>query len=263
MSKRLVIISIIVLVVIPVTLFSQTRSAFSGDPAKFRSELTAFMGPNMNHEQLANLNSFLARWDSSAFSTENMVKIIDVSSQLSSRLLRPIPHFNDYLITLNYFFEYRREDTFFTNWLTRLSEIAFSPRLTNENIDRYFKTTCSMIKENVLFESASVKWQVKNSYLKFTYDTVFTVIISDATLTCYTHKDSTEIYNVTGIYYPEILQFRGTKGIVTWEKAGYSREDISGELRNYTINTTKSSFTIDSARLSHTTYFKEPVFGSL
>jgi hypothetical protein len=263
MSKKLVIITLFLLLVTPCNLLSQAKSAFSGDPVKFRTELTSFMGPNLNPEQIANLNIFLIRWDSAAFSKENMVRILDLSSQLSSRLMRPVPHFNDYLITLNYFIEYKRDAAFFNNWLTGLSEIAFSPRFTNDNIDKYFRNTSSMIKDNVLFESGSVKWKVKNNTLRFLHDTVFYVLISDATLTCYSQKDSTELYKVSGAYYPEIQQFRGTKGIVTWEKAGYSGEDVFAELSNYTINTSKSSFTIDSARLSHKTYFKEPVSGIL
>ena len=31
------------------------------------------MGPNLNAEQITNLNKFLSRWDSAAFSKENMV----------------------------------------------------------------------------------------------------------------------------------------------------------------------------------------------
>jgi hypothetical protein len=263
MSKKLLILSFLFLLITPCILFSQARTAFSGDATKFRAELTSFMGPNLNPEQLANLNTFLVRWDSAAFSKECMVKILDISSQLSSRLMRPIPHFNDFLTTLNYFIDFKRDNAFFTNWLTGLSEIAFSPRFTNDNIDRYFKNTGSMIKDNVLFESGSVRWKVKNNTLKFLHDTVFYVEITNATLTCYSQKDSTEIYNVTGTYYPEIQQFRGKKGIVTWEKAGYSREDVSAELTDYIINTTRSSFTIDSVKLHHSTYFKVPVSGSL
>ena len=116
-----------------------------------------------------------------------------------------------------------------------------------------------MVKENVLFESGSVKWKVKNSTLKFLHDTAIYVGIKDATLTCYVQKDSTELYNVTGKYFPEFQQFRGTKGIVTWEKAGYPRKDVFAELTDYTINMTKSSFTVDSAKLTHSTYFKKPV----
>ena len=48
----------------------------------------------------------------------------------------------------------------------------------------------------------------KKQPIKFLHDTVFYVAVSDATLTCYSQKDSTEIYNVTGKYYPEFQQFR-------------------------------------------------------
>jgi len=263
MSKKLVILILFISLASHCILMSQTRSAFSGDITKFRSELTRFMGPNLNPEQLNNLNTFLAGWDSAAYSKDNMVKIIDISSQLSSRQMRTIPQFYDYLLTLNYFVAYKLDATLFANWLTGLSEIAFNPRFTNDNIDRYFKITASMIKDNVLYQTGSVKWKVKNSTLNFLHDTAFYVAISDATLTCYSQKDSTEIYNVTGNYYPEVQQLKGKSGIVTWEKAGYARSDVYVELKDYSVSLTKNSFTIDSVNISHSTYFKEPVMGVL
>ena len=63
-------------------------------------------------------------------------------------------------------------------------------------------------------------------------------------------KTVLKLYNVTGNYYPEIQQFIGTKGIVTWEKAGYSRKDVFAELTDFSINMTKSSFTVDTAKLT-------------
>ena len=177
--------------------------------------------------------------------------------------MRPAPHFNDFLVTLNYLIDYNRDITFANTWLKGVSEIAFSQKFTNDNIDKYFRSCSSMIKENVLFESGSVKWKVKNNTLNFLHDTAIYVTISNATLTCYSQKDSTEIYNVTGAYFPETQQFKGTKGVVTWEKAGYSRKDVFAELTDYYISMTKSSFTVDSARLTHNIYFKEPVLGSL
>ena len=139
----------------------------------------------------------------------------------------------------------------------------FNPRFTNNNIDLFLKNTASMIKDNVIYESGSVKWKVKNSTLNFLHDTVFYVAVTDATLTCYAQNDSTEIYNVTGKYYPEFQLLKGSKGIVTWEKAGYPRTDVFAELKDYSLNLTKSSFTIDTVRLNHSTYFKEPVIGVL
>jgi hypothetical protein len=263
LKKSKSILSLLLLLLASSLLIAQTKSAFTGDIVTYRTELINFMGPNLNSEQNANLNKFLSRWDSAAFSNVNMIMLVDISSQLSARSMRSLPYFNDLILTINYFVDFKRDDAFFTSWLRGLSEIVFNPRVSSDNIVRYFKNTGSMIKENVLSESVSVKWKVKNSQLRFEHDTVFCVAISDATLTCYSQKDSTEIYHVTGIYYPEFQQFRGSKGIVTWEKAGYLRKDVFAEITNYTINTSKNSFVIDSARLTHKTYFSKPVFGQL
>ena len=263
MLKKLIILIHLFLFVYTGILHSQAKSAFSGDPSKFRTELTAFMGPNLNADQKTNLNTFLSRWDSAAFSAQIMDKIINIAGQLSSRQMRTVPHFNDFLVTLNYIITYKQNNDFISNWLKGLNQIASSQNFTNDNIDKYFRNSGLMIKENVLSESGIVKWKVKNNSLKFLFDTTAYVPVSNATLTCYAQKDSTELYNVSGNYYPELQQFRGSKGIVTWEKAGYSGKDVFAELSDYSINMLKSSFTVDSARLTHTSYFKEPVTGLL
>jgi hypothetical protein len=263
MLKKPALMFLIFLVFIPGLLFCQVKSPFSGDPSKFRTELTAFMGPNLNDDQKANLNSFLVKWDSSAFSKENMIRIIDLSSQFSGRSMRPVPQFNDFLIALNLFCNKKSDESFVSIWLTGISETVFSPRFNNESIDRLIRNTTAMVRDNLLAESASIKWKVKNSKLQFEHDTSFVVVVKNATLTCYSQRDSMEIYNASGVYFPEIQQFHGTAGRVTWEKAGYSPGDVYAEMEKYTINTTKSSFSVDSARLTHKTYFKTPVYGVL
>ena len=159
MFKKLVNITLLLVLVTP--LLSQPKSAFSGEVAKFSTELTAFMGPNLNPDQLGNLNRFLVKWDSSFFNKDNMARIIDISGQLSSRSIRPVPHFNDFILTINYFIEYKLDPVMLSNRLTGIRKVVFNPRFTNDNIDRYFKNTWLMIKENTLFNSGSVKWKVK------------------------------------------------------------------------------------------------------
>ncbi len=263
MIKKATFLCHIILWLLPGSLYSQAKSPFSGDPDKFRTELTTFMGPNLNDLQKSNLNSFLVKWDSSAFNNDTKFRIIDISSQFTGRAMRPVPHFNDLLTALNIFIESEKDNELLTSWLTGLSEIVFSPRISTDNIDRYLRNTALMIKDNILSESASLRWKVKGSPLSFVHDTVFKVIIKDATLTCYSQKDSTEIYNASGVYYPELQQFHGTKGKVTWEKAGYPGDEVFAEMDKYVINTTRNSFVIDSAKLTHKTYFKTPVIGSL
>jgi len=263
MFKKLTILSFFSLFLTAVSLYAQSKSAFSGDIEKFREELTAFMGPNLNPEQLAGLNAFLVKWDSLSFTSQQKSKIIDISSQLSGRLMRPVPHFYNYITALNDFRDFNVENKYFINWIDGLIEIIFSPRFSNDNIDRYIINTSLMIKENLLAESGSVKWKVKNSKLKFEHDTSFYVVVTDATLTCYAQNDSTEIYNVSGTYHPDIQEFIGKSGTVTWEKAGYQPKDVFAKLSKFTISLTKNNFTVDSVLLTHTTYFKKPILGSL
>ena len=262
MGKR-TFLSILLLIVISYNLFSQAKTVFSGEPGKFHEELKFFMGPNLNPVQTGIMNSFLTRWDSSGFSHLNMIKVIDISNQLASRNMRPVPHFTDYLKTLTDFSTTKKSLDFFNCFLTSLAKMVVKKEINNDNIDRFVKNTSSLILENVIYNTPSAKWKVKNENYRYSFDTVFKVTLTDVTLTCYYQKDSTEIYKVSGVYYPEALYFQGTKGMVTWEKAGFKKEDVFAEFDNFRINITKNSFTIDSARLTHYVYFKKPVYGLL
>ncbi len=263
MIKKLTFLNFVFLFLFSGALFPQAKPVFSGDPSKFKDELTAFMGTNLQEDQSIILNSFLAKWDSSAFSRDNMSRILDLSAQLTGRQIRAVPQFSQFLMTLVDFSNYKRDDAFLSYWLTGFSELLFNPRFSNESIFRYIKNTSSLIQDNLLFKSGSVSWKVKNADLVFVHDTLFNIKVTDATLTCYSQRDSTEIYNVTGIYYPDLQIFKGSKGIVTWEKAGFDKNDVFAEMSDYSINVTRNSFSCDSARLMHKTYFKEPVYGIL
>lgn len=263
MLRKLIITGILIQLVLPADLFSQSVSAFSGRRDSYTKELIAFMGPNLNEEQTENLDAFIVRFDSLMFTDDISVRIIDISSQLSSRYLRPVPHFDSFIRILNHFAEYKQSDDAFTNWLSGISEMAFNPGFTNDNIHKFLRNSDLMITENVLFDSGSIRWKVRDHELKFLHDTLFYVEIKDATLVCHAQKDSTEIYNVSGNYYPESQVFKGSTGLITWEKAGYERQDVYARIIDYDIDVSKSSFTADSALFLHSTYFKQPVYGIL
>lgn len=255
------VVGLLILIHLPGIILSQVKTPFTGDPLKYRAELTAFMGPNLNDIQKANLNSFLVKWDSAAFSEEERYRIIDLTSQMQGRAMRPVPHFNNFISVLNLFIDNKIEPAKRTTWMTGMSETLFNPRNNNESVDRFSRNTILIIKDNVLAETSPFKWKVKNSTLEFRHDTTFFIEIKNATLTCFAQKDSTEIYNVSGVYFPDNQIFHGSKGRITWEKAGYAPDELYAESDDYTINTGKNNFTIDSALLTHKTYFRIPVKG--
>jgi hypothetical protein len=78
MIKRLVSMGFMLYAFASASVFSQTRSAFSGDLTKYTTELRAFMGPNLNPDQTANLQAFIVKWDSAVFKNDIMVKVADI-----------------------------------------------------------------------------------------------------------------------------------------------------------------------------------------
>src|SRR4030042_6742856 len=185
MNLKFIILNLCLLILCAGTVFPQAKPAFSGDPSKFKDELLIFMGQDLAEENSAVLNQFIVKWDSASFSKENMARILDLSSQLTGRQVRAIPQFSQFLRTLNDFCEYKRDDAFLSYWLTGLSELLFNPRYRNDIIIKYIENTSLLIKDNLLINTGSVKWKVKDAALKFSHDTSFHIVLDDITLTFY------------------------------------------------------------------------------
>ncbi|MGB8491315.1 MAG: hypothetical protein WCE64_09670 [Bacteroidales bacterium] len=260
--KKLLFLSIFLLSM-PASVFCQVRPVFSGDVDKYRVELEAYIGPNLHPEQGTIVNAFTAKWDSSAFSSSNMLAIADLSSKFTARQFRAVPQFTQFLKTLIGFIDSGKDNSIIGIWLGDLKKMAGISALSNENIYRYLLNSELLVRDRVLISTPSVRWKIKSGDLKFARDTAFVAIISNATLTCYSQRDSTEIYNASGRYIPESQQFHGTKGTVTWEKAGFPRQDVYAQMSHYVINVTRNNFTCDSATLEHRSYFTKPVYGLL
>jgi hypothetical protein len=202
------LISVLVLA-LPVALRAQTIKNFSGDQETFRQELVTFMGPNLSPDQEITFNRFLNVWDSLDFSRDIRSGIINVSSQLAGRNMRPSPGFMLFFKTILTFTSSEKGLSYFGEWLKGLSETVFNPRYPTASIEKFLEVSALMISENTLFKSNSVKWKVAEGTFTFSHDTVFKLKLTDATLICYAQNDSTVVTKVNGTYFPDLFQFQG------------------------------------------------------
>ncbi|MBP8958821.1 MAG: hypothetical protein KBG40_00145 [Bacteroidales bacterium] len=262
MAKKLTIILLIFLSAVSM-LSPQTRKSFSGEKEKFSEELTAYMGPNLNAEQLVILNNFKSRWDSSYFNRDISQSIMEISSMLATRNMRAVPHFINFLKTLSLLSDYKGNQGYFNIWLNGLAAMINNQTVTNDILDRFIRNTGSFVSSGIAAESGSAWWKIKGGNVTFKFDTAFFLNLHDVTLTAYSQKDSTEIFKVNGRYFPAIQIFKGTSGVIYFEKAGYKRDEVFAEAGIYSINFSRAAFTIDSARLTHKTFFSKPEYGVL
>jgi len=241
----------------------QVPGQFSGDASKFTAELTAFMGTLVSKPQKAEVDLFISLFDSTCFSRETKDGIINVASQLRARRVTQVPGFIFFMRTLTDFIKTDQTSAEVSAWLSGLSEMAFDPRFTNASVEKFIEVTGLLLVDNTLYSAGSVKWKTQGGSVEFARDTVLKIDIKTVTLKCFLSKDSTEIYDFSGTYYPDVFRLHCDKGTVTWEKAGYDRSKVFATVSDFDIDVTKSEFTCDSALLTHTTYFREPVKGKL
>ncbi len=246
-----------------ITLTGQVPSQFSGDTAKFASELSAFMGTLVNKQQQAEIVRFNSLFDSTCFDPRVKDRIINVASQLKGRRLSQVPGFIFLVRTLTDFVSTGQNQEEISAWLEGLSEMAFDPRFSNASVEKFIEVTGLMLVDNTIYSAGSVRWKTRDGTVEFVRDTVLKMEINAVTLVAFLGKDSTEIYDFSGTYYPDIFKLHCQKGRVTWEKAGYDPSAVYATVSDFDIDVTKSEYTCDSSLLTHPTYFKEPVSGKL
>ena len=253
----------IMLTVLPYSALAQGQDKFSGDPLKFREELTTFMGPNLTPDQKLVFEGFIAGWDSLGFSDELKTGIILIANKMSGRNMRPAPEFLKLFQTIKLFRSSDSGMSYFNDWLKSFTRTITDFENSNTEVIRYLDMSGLLVSENTLYKSNSVHWKVGKGNLAFSYDTIFRLKLENADLICYSQRDSTIVHDVSGIYYPELLRFNGKNGSVTWEKAGYTPDEINCKIYDYSIDVTRNIIIADSAMLFHYIYFPEPVSGRL
>ncbi|HMT68250.1 MAG TPA: hypothetical protein PKE28_11695, partial [Bacteroidales bacterium] len=221
------------------------------------------MGTLVSKTEKAEVDLFNRLYDSTVFSRPVKDRIINVASQLRGRRLGQVPGFIHFVRTLTDFVETEQKQEEVDVWLIGLSEMAFDPRFSNSSLIKFIEVTGLLLIDNTIFSAGTVKWKATDGKVEFARDTVLKINIEAVTLTAYLGRDSTQILNFTGIYYPDIFRLHCKEGIVTWEKAGYDPSKVFARISDFDIDVTKSEFACDSALLTHPTYFQVPVKGKL
>jgi hypothetical protein len=239
------------------------QEQFSGDTATFTAELTTFMGTLVSKSEIAEIDLFKSLYDSTCFSHETKDRIINVASQLRGRRVSQIPGFIYFVRTLTDFVETNQDKNEVSAWLEGLSEMAFDPRFSNSSIEKFIEVTGLLLVDHTIYAAGSVRWKTRGGKLEFVRDTVLKIDIRTVTLIGFLGKDSTEIYDFSGTYYPDLFRLYCKEGTVTWQKAGYDPSKVFATVSDFYIDVTKSEFTCDSSLLTHPGYFPEPVPGKL
>ena len=257
--KRILLVLILMLLVLSVK--AQTIREFSSDTGLYVSELRAFTGTYLESSEVPDFERFLRLYDSLSY--DQRMEIIEVSNLMQDRKCRPRPHFIAYQrVMIQFFFEDKTSHGY-EEWKEGYSKILSSESTTIRTIAQWLTLTLSLLEENIFYSSNTTTWKVSTPSFQFRSDESMKVQFEDVTVACYTGRDFIQIMNATGYIDPFTLEWIGTRGMVTWERAGMPDSEMRANLNNFKINLKTPGYSADSVELYYPALFEGVALGRL
>jgi len=236
----------------------QRFTSFSNDHSKTPEEMKEFLSTvSKDHQKDINLltEEFNLFWTTAA-DNEVQDAFLEEANKMLHKKMRPYPHFyayikayiafvnSDYSSSLDAWA--KTTDYHATNTLTQYS----NKMLMYENF----------FKNSILNKGDNVKWVAHGGADNFGFDTEPFFDFSNIDLTTNSAKDSIEILDVSGRYYPAQLKFEATSGTIFWDRAGLD-VNVKAICHNYTIDLRFPQVEAENVTFYYPDLFSAPIIG--
>jgi len=244
-------------------LFAQRNTKFSTAHDVFITELAAFFEGVESRDQRREgrllIENFRLVWNN--FNDDKKNIVIENANRMMERRFKPFPQFNTYLTLLINYSNSTQKPNNFEIYHTVLSDMFTKSR--GRHYMSFIEFGEKLFLNNFLYSSSTTQWRSSNSNFEFKNDDVPYIVFENLDLIGYTNNDSTVIYNTKGTYYPIDNIWKGQGGLISWERAGLSKDQVWVELGTYEINLKFARFDLDSVVFYNKLFFDEPLIGSL
>ncbi|HAF28892.1 MAG TPA: hypothetical protein DCG75_07575 [Bacteroidales bacterium] len=242
---------------------AQDIKEFQKDSTLFIEQFEEFVNKNLPENEEDSLDVFVERWNIGYFSDEIKDRFIDVCNLMLKNKARRDPHFTKYLDLVMTFHQSDEAMRHYDNWEKGIYFIFNNEKYPLREITQYFDNVKTLIQENLIFSTYSTSWYASSKDFEILVNDELKIVFPKTNLTCKIKKDSIDIFETTGAFYPITNQWCGEKGYVTWERADYDPNEVKAELKNYKIDFSKSGYNADSVTFINKIYFDEPILGKL
>lgn len=242
----------------------QVFKQFSGKISEFIPELRLLYQKTIGQQKdvAFTLQYFTVLWDSARLSEEQKNRILYVATYLIDRKIRPYPEFHTFLQANCAFFQRNHPQDSYNEWLQG-QVTACDQQRTITALMKIWQNTLLLLNEHLLYKSSAIRWRASDTLFLFRNTNPVQAYFRRIDLYCYANLDSMAILGTTGSYNLLTSLWQGEGGMVTWEKAGYSRDSVYAQLGRYSIDMTFASFEADSVTFVNRIYFGFPLMGKL
>jgi hypothetical protein len=245
-------------------LWGQSIKSFPRDSIQFQEEFLKFMDhPSKKKESKEFAEQFPQFWFSSHITAEERKKIYEVSDILLQKRARSFPDFYNYFRTLMLFQQQNRSQENLKNWHSGFLKLVSNKKTKLSKSKDFLIQTQHLLQDSIINKSYAVEWRAVNAKFKYIFNDDLHIQFDQLDLQCIAQRDTSKIYKTSGIYHPFEKIWKGKSGKISWERAG---KDISKEYAifdAYQVNTSKSTFSIDTVEYFNPNLSAGSIYGNL
>ena len=206
-------------------------------------------------------SSFEYSFTTPKFTEYQIQMIIETSNKMLENRLKPVPHFDSYLISLLSIINTRQSEDSFDAWNVALNKLLEENR-------RYFiqfiESCNDIFLRDAIYVSRNVQWLRSSNKFEFDYDSLPKVVFSEKmTISCIARDDTSKIHGTAGVYYPTTGYWYGYGGKVFWTRAKKDTSMTNAILGSYRIEVKSSEYEADSVIYKNEKYLDYSIIGKL
>ncbi len=269
MIKSKKIFALLILIFSFSSLISQNIVSFTEDKStKLIYEIIVFfetsntIRPEDKKTIEALVSSFSQFWNSNKLTEDKKIQAIEVFNLMLKKRIKPYPEFTDFMNTLALTAKANLDENSYSSWINGMKSSL--QKSTNKNFLDYIEISNNLLSDNVLYLSKSTKWSSDNKSFKIVFENNQPVVVFEKlNLKCFSKNDSSYIENTKGKFYITDVKWKGQGGKIYWTRAGFSKDSVYAEFKDYTIDMTGSDFKADTVTFYMKKYFPTPLIGKL
>lgn len=235
-----------------------TKPALTETPAEFLKKLETYVTYSQQQQSISTFKAFETKFKGGAFTDEEQTRLMTICNDMLTLKLNSTPYFTDFLHSATAV-ESGGKESRFEKWLTVLEPmIADAMQIRKfEPIRRFLEFSTDFFDHNALFYGTnSINWYVDNrDYVWKSNKGIPSVSWDKLTIKAVYKKDSIEIKNTKGTFYPVSNQWDGSGAIVNWER--FKNKEIECKLGDYSIDVSKGFYRAEKTLLKYPALFPD------
>jgi len=192
-------------------------------------------------------------------------RLVDNCNKYAQKEIPLYPEIYHYMIASIYQVENKFPGELVNPWFNYVNDFAKEP---GEELTKFLKFSANFFRYQSFYREPTYRWTYTKGQVAWEEGKSLKLKATGIDLKCLKYdedrklEDSIVVYGTTG--YFDILQnkWQGSKGIVTWEKVQFAKNETFAKLRGYKCDFATAKLKVDTVELT-TPYFTTPILGKL